>query len=583
MQVPSKPVLALAALAALALLGLYLLALRWTAAGSLPEASAEARGASSDAGISAPAPVEPIDERHAQGARTQLGKEAMPEAELQAVRATSGAPGIVLLVRFLSPNGMRLELDQGRAWLRDAQGEERSTPFAKCQEIRFEGLAPDEAHTLRIEAPGFEHRAQRIDLSFKGRIVREKKSGESVFSENSTLWPSDWVAIVVETTDGRPFAALADELGIHPARLFAGAFQARARLQPPDGRAAAADDSASLARFFPPPGYQSWELPGSCVGSLELLRPPPLWIELRLFDVPTSCELLLPGSTELVFRIDRTLLEGRLAHVRLRVVDAANGAPVEGALATLNADTSVHRRKDQGNVRSDRNGRVAFVLVVPGRYELRVLRGESQHQQMIDLGAGELRELGDIALSDAPGFDVLTVDAAGQPMSAYVEIGPFAAGRRSAELYPQMLRFRSDASGRARLPMPSQLAIVRATVEVGRSNHPASEQEVHGIRSANVLIDPSAARVRVLRLTLHEPFPVQLTWKGPDAAGIEVLDELDVVNAVVNARTSRPEKRTLNAELVPGRYRARARHADGSFGREVPFVLVDRPLGIDVD
>jgi hypothetical protein len=39
---------------------------------------------------------------------------------------------------------------------------------------------------------------------------------------------------------------------------------------PSDG---SAKNDPDLALFRPPPRYQSWELPGSAVGSLQLLQP----------------------------------------------------------------------------------------------------------------------------------------------------------------------------------------------------------------------------------------------------------------------------------------------------------------------
>src|SRR5262249_8369595 len=79
-------------------------------------------------------------------------------------------------------------------------------------------------------------------------------------------------------------------------------------------------------------------------------------------------------------------------------------APVGEALVTLRADDSAHRRKDQGSVPTGSDGRLELARVVLGRYELEIFRGESQHQELIELRPAERRDLGDIPLGNAKGF-----------------------------------------------------------------------------------------------------------------------------------------------------------------------------------
>jgi hypothetical protein len=216
--------------------------------------------------------------------------------------------------------------------------------------------------------------------------------------------------------------------------------------------------------------------------------------------------------------------------------------------------------------------------IVPGRYELAVARGDSQHQQMIELGISERRDLGDIELGEAKPFEVLVVDDEGNPRPAtFVEIGPYKKGERSSELYPQMMRHHSGEGGRAKLPMPTDAAIVRAAVEIGRS-HQAS-QEVRGMRSANVLLDPRSPPSQPIRLMLLQPVSVKLSTKHKDNVRLEVLDELDVVVA----RSVKDTDRKLEAELVPGRYRARTIAADGTTGLDVPFTADGKQGEITLD
>jgi hypothetical protein len=280
-------------------------------------------------------------------------------------------------------------------------------------------------------------------------------------------------------------------------------------------------------------------------------------------------ELLQPGRSEVVFQFDRAALDQRLARVVVRVVDRDGLAPVERALVTLRADRSAHRRADHSGVPSDSNGRVEFVDVVYGRYELTIARGESQHQQMIELRPAERRDLGDIAIGDTQGLDVLVLDEAGRPVLAYVEFGSYERGRSSAQLYPPLPRHRTDRFGRVHLPRPSGRAIVRATREAGRGSGVDTAQELRGARSANTSFDPGAPPVGPLRLVLFEPRAVQLSIRSRAGNRIEVLDELDLVVA----RSVRADARELALELVPGLYRARCLTPDPFSDPERPFVV----------
>lgn len=521
---------------------------------------------------------------------------ASPRAAVTATRATTppappvapkSAPpapvvSVTLLGSFRRPDGSEIEVDRARTELRDALGLVRSVDVQRSKSVRMTALAPGR-YTVRVEAPGFEHREQIVDSS---RVENAKREGNSepVFEEQLVLWPAGWVAVVLETTDGRPFSALASDMGFEPVRVFAGAFQVRTRLDPPSvrdtpGSGETPPDPAALARFRPPSGYKSWELPKSSIGSLELMRAPPFWVGLDVYGTPFGWELLSPGAREIVFRLDLAALEERFARVKLRVVDETGRKPVEHALVTLRADSSVHRRADLTDVASPADGRVELVRVVPGRYELCVVRGESQHLEMVDLHPGERRDLGDIALGLAAGIEVLVVGVDGKPAEAFVEIGPYEKGARCGDLYPQMLRHHSDGRGHEKLPMPSGTSIVRAAVAIGRSNGAGSSQEVRGARSANLLLDPRSIPNPPLRLELREPFQVHIATKRAEGARIEVLDELDLVVA----RSVKTTDRALDAELVPGRYRAHAVTPEGVAGLDTPFVVDRAAQRIDVD
>lgn len=501
--------------------------------------------------------------------------------------------------RFETSEGKGITVPRAHVELRGEDDVVHAADVANAESVTFADLHPGR-WSVRVEAEGFVHREQTLDVLApdgtgrrSGSEHRVRASAESdartTVSERLVLWPDGWIAVIVETPDGRPFAELATELGADPMQLFVGAFGARARDEAPTD----ADDAPSasfLVEFHPPPKYKTWEVVRACVGSLELHERPtrwPIWIGLEVYGRVHAWAPLELGAREIRFVIDRDALDARFASVRLRALDATTRAPIAGARVTLRADRSANRRPDLTGVPTRDDGRVELVHVVPGRYELLVERGEAQHQAMLELRAGERRDAGDVLVADGRGVDVRVVDESGKPVEAYIEIGTLRANVRSNELYPPMIRHQSGKDGRVRLPLPTEVSIARASKDLGRSNGASSTQEVRGARSADVLIDPRALPSGPIELVIERDVRVRVEGSRADGARIEVLDELDVV--VARATSERPS--VLDAELVPGRYRARTIDADGVAGPgtrfEVERAAVDAsstpPLVVRVD
>ena len=128
--------------------------------------------------------------------------------------------------------------------------------------------------------------------------------------------------------------------------------------------------------------------------------------------------------------------------------------------------------------------------------------------------------------------------------------------------------------------MPSGPAIVRATIEDGRGFEPdLYSQEVHGVRSLNVVVDPHSPPSSPLKLTLRQPVRAMIVTKRTGNLRIQVLDELDVVVA----QSVSDAAKKLEADLVPGKYRARTVATDGSLGAEVAFVADGQQPEIEID
>jgi hypothetical protein len=72
---------------------------------------------------------------------------------------------------------------------------------------------------------------------------------------------------------------------------------------------------------------------------------------------------------------------------------------------------------------------------------------------------------------------------------------------------------------------------------------------------------------------------VHVVTRRIDLARIEILDELDVIVA----RSVRDTEKILDADLVPGRYRARTITPAGVAGLAVPFIADGKQPEIQID
>lgn len=520
------------------------------------------------------APVEPDHEATRRRADEADTKTSTPTASASVDPRTA----YVLQVLFVRPDGAPFVVEDALVRVVDRAGHVREVRVTHAKYAVLEGLAAG-PWVLDVEGAAFEHDTQRIEAGVDpGAQSRDPGArGGTVLRERALLRPTRWFRVVVERTGGGSLEDLAAELGIEPRRLFYGAFGVVASLEAPAGPRAPGAPDPSLAVFHPPPNYTTWKLEDGACGSLHARRDPPFWARLDLFGVPLAWTHVGPAAEAITFSLEVAELEARFAALALRVVDAGTGAPVVDARVTLRADVAPHRRKEQENRPTRDDGRIELVRIVPGRYELSIARGESQDQRMIELGAGEHRDLGDVPVAASAGFDVLVVDARGQPAEAWVEIGPYAKDTRTYRIFPQMLRHRSSSDGRLRLPMPSGPAIVRAALDQGRSNREASVQELQeGARSAILHVDPRTAPTAPLRLVLLEPVAVRIQTARDDVARIDVLDELDVVVARGTG------VRDVEVRLVEGRYRVRAHDAAGDVAVERELTVAGDPMTLDL-
>jgi len=521
---------------------------RWLAFGMLVALALAAwlwfagRRASRTPELPQPASEHPAAPRRATvepSAEPQASREQVPQP---AATVTAGPTGIELTLRFIGPDRGALQPASAVVSLTDAEGHVIRGSTKNSPTLLLAGLAPVR-YVAAVQAPGFTHRAEVIDLS--GHALEEQGSAESL-----VLWPENWVAVVVLAQDGRPLRTLAAALGMEPKCLFVDAFVAR-----------------GAGKFQKPPVYQQWQISESVVGALLLTEPPPLTVELLFHGRPVGQESLAAGQTEVVFRLSLTELEKTLARLRLRVLAAQGDTPVVGAKATLRADTSAHRRADQENVPTREDGSVEFTRIVPGRYELTVERGAALYQDRIDIAGGEQRDLGIVRLPDGVPLQIRVVDERGEPQQAWLEIGPFEAGKNVRDLYPPMLHEMTQDRGAGKLPMPARISIVRAQQVNPDSFTPS------GRMSASVRIDPAHPPSGEVRLVILDEARVHLICKLPDARTLQLLDESGLIVLADPLNSVRWKDGRRELEFGRGRYTLRLIGAAGE-------VLYERTLDL---
>lgn len=140
-------------------------------------------------------------------------------------------------------------------------------------------------------------------------------------------------------------------------------------------------------------------LPKQTLGVLALPPGESLHIVLLLRNCMVAQMPAVPGQTEITFTLGVDAILGKLATVRLRLIDAV-GAPVTDASVALNdAQTGGSGRK------VDAEGRVTLERLTPGRLDLEISHRTLRAQRArIDVAPGADLDLGDIVL--VPGVPV---------------------------------------------------------------------------------------------------------------------------------------------------------------------------------
>lgn len=197
-----------------------------------------------------------------------------------------------------------------------------------------------------------------------------------------------------------------------------------ATLTPPGARVLGVDgrmpQRGEAGQYLSPETYGHVDgLPGDCAGLLELSRPGTVYVSAVLRDTVLETRVDPGVGDEMVFVLDEATLRSKLARLRVRVVDASTGAPLEG-------DVSLSFR-DGGSSGSEARGPegvVEFIDQIPGLRELRVAaKDHAQVTRVVRLEPGETLDLGTLALPRAHTVEGRIVDEAGHAVSGNLRAG----------------------------------------------------------------------------------------------------------------------------------------------------------------
>jgi hypothetical protein len=321
-----------------------------------------------------------------------------PSAE----NATGTAPGAtVLFGRVLDADGIPVRA--ALIWLRtrDAPGDDALAAAEVSRDASGRYAMPiltPGSYRLELEATGF--RSRSIELEVPTGIARLRQ--DFVLTRNWEL------RVRIDTPDGTPLNERLAAFNERNPGLWGLQVSAVASADPlPPGFPVTA-----LAEYLAGNGPWSWpeefldgdrpRLPEGCAGQFELPEDRPMHISVVLQNLVLATERVEPGQKEVRIIVPFEAVVGSLCTVTLRVVDAASGAPLTGALvAVSNASGSRAARP------VDEDGRIWLTQQLHGRFGLDVRApGKLARPVAITLAPGATVDLGEIRLHEpvAVGF-----------------------------------------------------------------------------------------------------------------------------------------------------------------------------------
>lgn len=327
--------------------------------------------------------------------------------------------------------------DSGVLWI---EGEGRTPWIAgwdPSHTYAFAGLRPG-TWTLKVRVSGvFDHR-EEIRIAESPNPLRHDVRLRAVHL----------VQVLALTPEGGPFMEALNARGDSHARNL----RVWVTRTPPDAMAIAADPGL-MSRMDGGDWFERGSLrhvgrpfPPGCIGAVQPQATGTLYLSLcaeRNLLATTSIDA---AATEAVFTLQPEAVMSRFGSVRLRVVDAASGKPLDDFMLGVDVTGYMTAALPRGE-----DGSVTVGTIAAGRHLLRLGAPDREHLDLpFACRGGETTDLGTLALRPAAALTIRVTSAGGSPVPATAE-----AHRIDPAIGPGQRRHwneaRTDAHGVLRL------------------------------------------------------------------------------------------------------------------------------------
>ncbi len=417
----------------------------------------------------------------------------------------------------------------------DRVGRRRASDTSQEGEYALHGLALG-THWVTARADGYRTEERTIDLRPDRASVRL----------DFTLQKSLELRVRVLTPEGTNLLEVLEEKGAPPAARFLLPIATREPLAE-RSEGAVGDFGGELGvGHFQDHDPRADALPADCMGVLLVDCELPVWVSLVHDHVVLQTQRIEPGQDEVTFVLSPEELLAGLASIRLRVLDAETGVPMQRARVMLPGGTHF----DPG-VTTDWLGFATIHGHGAGRFELRVrAKRYAESCIQVDALAGGITDLGTVALQPEVTVTGRVLDADAHPLQASFSLGVLDPTDQSVHWLSRAgFTSRGDGSFDIR-------GLGRAEYVIRTSKRdPETDADWKGIAavSGNVLLDTRDGSITDLEVRLSKASRLVLHVSGRTHGDtwFRVLDErgLEVATGMLHGS----EPRAL--ELPPGSYR----------------------------
>lgn len=463
--------------------------------------------------------------------------------ETQSSPASSGSVRTIVFGALLDDGGKRIDGARS-AWvtLVDADGRRRSADAHETGAYALPDV-PFGRHLAVAGAHGYLQVEETIELT----------SARPVMERDFTLARATTLRVRATTPDGKPLHVALTEANapnaVHDLLAVATADPPGATIREVTG---SKNNPFGVGQFWEtaPSGEP---LPKEYVGVLVLMREPPVFASLVLYQHVLATKKVEPGADEVAFTLSVEDVTRALGRVHARVLDAATSAPLQGARAQLSGPSSLVF----SNETSDAQGELVVADREPGRFVMRLVKpGYEQLRREIELLPGATTDLGEIALEPALHVRGRTIDADGKPVSATLALGTIDAATGKVDFVREQ-SFRSSADGAFAIDNLGRRQYVLRAGELDAMND--SERETVWV-SSTVVADTRAGSIETLELRLVRAVPLVLAVANGPADGLRFRIAGEDGKTLIAGRFWGSGPRPLR--LPPGRWRVELLDAD---------------------